>query len=256
MLKSLHISNYALIDNIDISFTEGLNVITGETGAGKSIILGALSLILGGRADTKVLREENRKSIVEADFNISKYPTIRNLLIDNELDDNGETLTLRREITPQGRSRAFVNDTPVTLDVLKDIALQLVDIHSQHQNLLLASSDYQLQIIDALAGNAADLDEYAKLYGEYRKGMKQYFSLKKQIEASRANQEFMRFQLPWQSCFHSRRLSYSYTFTDKRSHSSSKSIRRRFQWLAKPKRTLGRGKNRTSRHCGNVPQLR
>lgn len=195
MLKNLHISNYALIDNIDISFTEGLNVITGETGAGKSIILGALSLILGGRADTKVLRNEDKKSIVEAEFNVAKYTAIRNILSENELDDNGETLTLRREITPQGRSRAFVNDTPVTLDVLKEIALQLVDIHSQHQNLLLASSEYQLQIIDALAGNTADLDEYAKLYGEYRKGMKQYVALKKQIEASRANQEFMRFQL-------------------------------------------------------------
>lgn len=195
MLNSLHISNYALIDNIDISFTEGLNVITGETGAGKSIILGALSLILGGRADTKVLRNEDKKSIVEAEFNVAKYTAIRNLLSENELDDNGETLTLRREITPQGRSRAFVNDTPVTLDVLKEIALQLVDIHSQHQNLLLASSEYQLQIIDALAGNATDLDEYTKLYGEYRKGMKQYVALKKQIEASRANQEFMRFQL-------------------------------------------------------------
>ena len=130
MLKSLHISNYALIDVIDINFSSGFNVITGETGAGKSIILGALSLILGGRADTKVLRNTSKKAIVEAIFDISKYYNIKHILGENELDDEGDELSLRREITLQGRSRAFVNDTPVTLDVLKEIALQLVDIHS------------------------------------------------------------------------------------------------------------------------------
>lgn len=195
MLKSLHISNYALIDVIDINFSSGFNVITGETGAGKSIILGALSLILGGRADTKVLRNTSKKAIVEAIFDISKYYNIKQILGENELDDEGDELSLRREITLQGRSRAFVNDTPVTLDVLKEIALQLVDIHSQHQNLLLASSDYQLKIIDALADNKDRLAEYTVRYNAYRKAMKQYVVLRKQIEQSKTNQEFMRFQL-------------------------------------------------------------
>ena len=195
MLTSLHISNYALIDVIDIDFSSGFNVITGETGAGKSIILGALSLILGGRADTKVLRDGGKKSIVEAIFNIAKYQNIKQILKENDLDDDGDNLSLRREITPQGRSRAFVNDTPVTLDILKEVALQLVDIHSQHQNLLLASNEYQLQIIDALADNKKRLEQYAEKYGEYRKAMKQYVALRKQIEQSRNNQEFMRFQL-------------------------------------------------------------
>ena len=195
MLKSLHISNYALIDVIDINFSSGFNVITGETGAGKSIILGALSLILGGRADTKVLRNTSKKAIVEAIFDISKYYNIKHILGENELDDEGDELSLRREITLQGRSRAFVNDTPVTLDVLKEIALQLVDIHSQHQNLLLASSDYQLKIIDALADNKDRLAEYTVRYNAYRKAMKQYVVLRKQIEQSKTNQEFMRFQL-------------------------------------------------------------
>lgn len=195
MLKSLHISNYALIDVIDINFSSGFNVITGETGAGKSIILGALSLILGGRADTKVLRNTSKKAIVEAIFDISKYYNIKQILGENELDDEGDELSLRREITLQGRSRAFVNDTPVTLDVLKEIALQLVDIHSQHQNLLLASSDYQLKIIDALADNKDRLAEYTVRYNTYRKAMKQYVVLRKQIEQSKTNQEFMRFQL-------------------------------------------------------------
>ena len=195
MLTSLHISNYALIDVIDIDFSAGFNVITGETGAGKSIILGALSLILGGRADTKVLRDGGKKSIVEAIFNVTKYQNIKQILKENDLDDDGNNLSLRREITPQGRSRAFVNDTPVTLDILKEVALQLVDIHSQHQNLLLASNEYQLQIIDALADNKKRLEQYAEKYGEYRKAMKQYVALRKQIEQSRNNQEFMRFQL-------------------------------------------------------------
>lgn len=195
MLKSLHISNYALIDVIDINFSSGFNVITGETGAGKSIILGALSLILGGRADTKVLRNTSKKAIVEAIFDISKYQNIKQILDENELDDEGDELSLRREITLQGRSRAFVNDTPVTLDVLKEIALQLVDIHSQHQNLLLASSEYQLKIIDALADNKSRLAEYTVKYNAYRKAMKQYLVLRKQIEQSKTNQEFMRFQL-------------------------------------------------------------
>ena len=142
-----------------------------------------------------MLRDGGKKSIVEAIFNIAKYQNIKQILKENDLDDDGDNLSLRREITPQGRSRAFVNDTPVTLDILKEVALQLVDIHSQHQNLLLASNEYQLQIIDALADNKKRLEQYAEKYGEYRKAMKQYVALRKQIEQSRNNQEFMRFQL-------------------------------------------------------------
>ena len=151
MIKSLHISNYALISELDIEFENGFNIITGETGAGKSIILGALGLLLGERADTRVVRDPSRKSVTEAIFDISGSPEVETLLRDNQLDASQTECILRREIAPGGRSRAFVNDTPVTLPVLRDIAVHLVDIHSQHQNLLLASPDYQLRIIDNLA---------------------------------------------------------------------------------------------------------
>ena len=151
MIKTLHISNYALIDEIDIDFAPGFNIITGETGAGKSIILGALSLLLGGRADIKAVRRGERKSVIEAIFLLGDAPDVERIIQENNLDNpvEGECL-LRRELLPGGRSRAFVNDTPVTLPLLRELAEHLVDIHSQHQNLQLSTEAYQLGVLDIL----------------------------------------------------------------------------------------------------------
>ena len=195
MLESLHISNYALIDNLDIDFHNGFNIITGETGAGKSIILGALSLILGGRADTKVIRNNERKSVIEAIFSIKDYPSLKKICDDNDIEWDDLQCILRREIAPNGRSRAFVNDSPVSLSLLSDIAIQLVDIHSQHQNLLLASPDYQLNIIDNLAGNNDRLKEYHQLYQEYVNAVRQLKETRRAIEKGVADEDFTRFQL-------------------------------------------------------------
>ncbi|MBQ7042810.1 MAG: DNA repair protein RecN [Muribaculaceae bacterium] len=195
MLESLHISNYALIDNLDIDFHNGFNIITGETGAGKSIILGALSLILGGRADTKVIRNNERKSVIEAIFSIKDYPSLKKICDDNDIEWDDLQCILRREIAPNGRSRAFVNDSPVSLSQLSDIAIQLVDIHSQHQNLLLASPDYQLNIIDNLAGNNDRLKEYHQLYQEYVNAVRQLKETRRAIEKGVADEDFTRFQL-------------------------------------------------------------
>ena len=195
MLESLHISNYALIDNLDIDFHNGFNIITGETGAGKSIILGALSLILGGRADTKVIRNNEKKSVIEAIFSIKDYPSLKKVCTDNDIEWDDLQCILRREISPNGRSRAFVNDTPVSLSQLSDIAIQLVDIHSQHQNLLLSSPDYQLNIIDNLAGNNDKLKEYNQLYQNYVNALRQLKETRRTIEKGIADEDFTRFQL-------------------------------------------------------------
>lgn len=195
MLESLHISNYALIDNLDIDFHNGFNIITGETGAGKSIILGALSLILGGRAETKVIRNNDKKSVIEAIFSIKDYPSLKKICDDNDIEWDDIQCILRREIAPNGRSRAFVNDSPVSLSQLSDIAIQLVDIHSQHQNLLLASPDYQLNIIDNLAGNNDRLKEYHQLYLEYINAVRQLKETRHAIEKGVADEDFTRFQL-------------------------------------------------------------
>lgn len=195
MLESLHISNYALIDNLDIDFHDGFNIITGETGAGKSIILGALSLILGERADTKVIRNNDKKSVIEAIFSIKDYPSLKKLCEENDIEWDDFQCILRREISPNGRSRAFVNDTPVSLSQLSNIAVQLVDIHSQHQNLLLASADYQLKIIDCLAGNNNRLKEYSTLYHNYIDTLRQLKETRRAIDKCIADEDFIRFQL-------------------------------------------------------------
>lgn len=194
MIKSLHISNYALIDGIDIEFGDGFNIITGETGAGKSIILGALGLLLGERADARVVRDPARKSVTEAIFDIKGSPEVEALLKENQLDASPTECILRREIAPGGRSRAFVNDTPVTLPVLRDIAVRLVDIHSQHQNLLLASPDYQLSIIDNLADTKELLAEYRKAFSAYRKTLKEYTTTRDLIRRNRDDADFLQFQ--------------------------------------------------------------
>lgn len=194
MIETLHISNYALIDRVDITFHPGFNIITGETGAGKSIMLGALSLLLGGRADSKAVRDPKMKSVTEAVFSVRGYGSLENICKENDIDWDDEHIILRREISPGGRSRAFVNDTPVTVSVLQQIALQLVDIHSQHQNLLLVSPPYQLRVIDSLAGNEERLKKFSEIFGRYRHAVKQFQLTRRNIEQAREEEEYLRYQ--------------------------------------------------------------
>lgn len=194
MIENLHISNYALIDRVDISFHPGFNIITGETGAGKSIMLGALSLLLGGRADTRAVRDPKSKSVIEATFSVKSYGSLQTICKENDIDWDANQMILRREIAPGGRSRAFVNDTPVTVAILQDIALQLVDIHSQHQNLLLVSPPYQLRVIDSLAGNGERLKKFSEAYGKYRHSVKHYQMTRRNIEQARDEEEYLRYQ--------------------------------------------------------------
>lgn len=194
MIKTLHISNYALIDRIDITFFPGLNIITGETGAGKSIILGALGLLLGGRADTKVVRDPNVKSVIEATFSAGGYSSLQQFCEENDIDWDDDTVILRREISTTGRSRAFINDSPVNLAQLQTAGLFLIDIHSQHQNLLLASPPYQLQVIDSVACNATLNDEFHTLYNSYRQALRQYKQERIALDKARTNEEFLRYQ--------------------------------------------------------------
>ncbi|MBR6489121.1 MAG: AAA family ATPase, partial [Muribaculaceae bacterium] len=167
MLKRLTISNYALIDQLEIDFERGLTIITGETGAGKSIILGALSLILGERADSSSIRDKERKTIVEAAFNIKEY-NLEKFFADNELDYYAGELIARREINPNGRSRAFVNDGIVGLATLKELMTRLVDIHSQHSNMLLSRPAFQLSILDNIAAHENEIKTYLELYSQYK----------------------------------------------------------------------------------------
>ncbi len=194
MIQTLHISNYALIDSIDIAFHSGLNIVTGETGAGKSIILGALSLLLGGRADSKAVRNPQQKSVIEASFSIKGYDHLKAICAENDIDWDDETMILRREITPGGRSRAFINDCPVNLTTLQQVAVSLIDIHSQHQNLLLASPPYQLRVLDSMAGNEGLLIELNEAYNEYRLALKRYKIERRSIEQAKDDEEFLRFQ--------------------------------------------------------------
>ncbi|MYM13144.1 DNA repair protein RecN [Muribaculum intestinale] len=195
MLRSLHISNYALIDIVDITFHNGLNIITGETGAGKSIMLGALSLILGERADLKAVRDSGRKSVIEATFELHDYKRLKEYCVANDIEWDDNVCILRREIAPAGRSRAFINDSPVTLDLLSHVAMLLVDIHSQHNNRLLASPEFQLSIIDTLAGNEQLLADYSRRFVAYRRALKRLRDTKKLIEQNRQDEDFTRFQL-------------------------------------------------------------
>lgn len=195
MIESLSISNYALIDRIELAFTPGLNIVTGETGAGKSIMLGALSMLLGNRADTRVVTDKSKKSVVEAVFNIEANPSVNRLLEHNDIDTDDCRLILRREITPTGRSRSFVNDMPVQLATLREIALRLVDIHSQHQNLLLSTPEYQLGIIDTLLPDDSIRKRYAEAYDQFRQAMKKYQLARRAVESSKAEEEYFRFRL-------------------------------------------------------------
>lgn len=195
MLNSLHISNYALIDNIDIRFHAGLNIITGETGGGKSIILGALSLLLGERADLRSIGNSERKSVIEAEFAIKDNVGLRNYCRENDIEADDDVMIMRREISPTGRSRSFINDTPVRLEDMKEVGLRLVDIHSQHQNQLLSSPDFQLRIIDSLADNGKSLNEFSELYSSYKTALHKLKATKSAIAKDRENADFMQFQL-------------------------------------------------------------
>ena len=193
MLKSLFISNYALISNLRIDFDGGFSVITGETGAGKSIIVGALSLIQGQRADTRVVKEGTQKSVVEAGFDIENY-NLKSFFEENELDYNPVCL-VRREITINGKSRAFINDTPVSLNALRDLSNRLLDIHSQHENLLLSTEDYQLQVVDAIARNKAELSDYQQAYEAWNKARIELQKLKREADRQTADLDYLQFQL-------------------------------------------------------------
>ncbi len=194
MIKSLLISNYALISGMEIEFDPGFNIITGETGAGKSIILGALGLLLGERADMRVVRDAARKSVIEAVFGIGDAPGVGSMLSELGFDSVDGDCILRRELLPGGRSRAFVNDSPVTLPVLRQIAVRLIDIHSQHQNLLLASPDYQLEILDNLAETNELLETYRSAYAVYRRSLKQYTETRDMIRRNRDDADYIAFQ--------------------------------------------------------------
>lgn len=193
MLQQLSISNYALIDQLDISFGNGLSIITGETGAGKSIVIGALSLILGQRADTKVIRDESKKTVVEATFDVESYDLF-GFFEENDIDFAPECI-VRREIMPNGRTRAFVNDTPVTLSLLGELSQKLIDIHSQHSNALLLRSSYQLSVIDSLAGNKDLLARYKEVYNLLVQARRIYEQEKEKIEKDKQDEEYIRFQL-------------------------------------------------------------
>lgn len=195
MIETLTISNYALIDHIELRFQPGLNIITGETGAGKSIMLGALSMLFGNRADTKVVRDKDKKSVVEGVFDITDYDEIEKILTENDIDLLNKQLILRREITTAGRSRSFVNDVPVQLTLLREIAIRLVDLHSQHQNLLLADNDYQLTLVDTMLNDKSAKSNYSEAYDTFRIALKKYQTAKRASETSKAEEEYLRYQL-------------------------------------------------------------
>ena len=193
MLKSLSIANYALISNLKIDFGSGLSVLTGETGAGKSIIIGALSLMQGQRADTKVIKEGTQKSVVEANFEIGNYH-LQSFFDENELDYS-DICQIRREITVAGKSRAFINDTPVSLNLLRDLSNRLLDIHSQHENLLLSTEDYQLQVVDTIGQNYAELLAYQTSFYQWNKAKTELQKLLKESERQHADLDYLQFQL-------------------------------------------------------------
>lgn len=192
MLSRLYIKNFGLIDEIDQSFEPGLNTITGETGAGKSMIIGALGLILGARADAKALRNPSLKCILEATFIPDK--SLKKFIVENNLDWD-KSLTIRREISSNGRSRAFVNDSPVKLDLLKNLNIELIDIHTQEHTLRINSSEYQLYLLDLYANNKRQLTDYASLFNNYNQLTSELEVFKQQIEKDKNEFEFMNFQL-------------------------------------------------------------
>lgn len=193
MLKHLYIRNYALIDELDIDFPAGFSVITGETGAGKSIILGAIGLLVGNRADIKSIKPGAKKCVIEAQFGIAGYG-LEPLFTDNDVDFDPDECIVRRELSATGKSRSFVNDSPAPLQFLRQLGDKLIDIHSQHQNLLLQKEDFQLGVVDIIAHDDKQKELYSKSFNEYEKAKKALTDLQKSIEKARENEEFLRFQ--------------------------------------------------------------
>lgn len=193
MLKQLYIKNFTLIDELNISLYPGFSVITGETGAGKSIILGAIGLLLGNRADSKAIKAGRDRCVIEAHFDLSRYG-MQKFFDDNDIDYDADDTIIRRELTAAGKSRAFINDTPVPLTRMRELGEQLVDIHSQHQNLLLQKEDFQLNVVDIIAQDTEQIKVYQKEYYAYRKAKELLEELKAEIAKNRENEEFMRFQ--------------------------------------------------------------
>lgn len=194
MLQSLKIRNYALIEHLDIDFHNGFSVITGETGAGKSILLGAIGLLLGQRADLRMIKSGQQRCCIEALFDLSAYD-FSTFFSDHNLDFDGSECIIRRELTSAGKSRAFINDTPVTLTELKEIGELLIDIHSQHQNMFLNKEDFQLRVLDSLALDNKELASYKNLYKTYVQSQEHYRKTKEQAENDLKEQEFLSFQL-------------------------------------------------------------
>ena len=193
MLKHLYIKNFTLIDELDISLYEGFSVITGETGAGKSIILGAIALLLGQRADSKTIKQGAEKCVIEANFDLSRY-NMQPFFDENDIEYDAGDCIIRRELTAAGKSRAFINDTPVSLSMLKELGDMLMDVHSQHQNLLLNKQDFQLEVVDIIADDAAQLAKYQNTYTEFVKAEKELSEMTLAIERNRENHDFLKFQ--------------------------------------------------------------
>ena len=194
MLQSIHIQNYALIESLDINFHPGFSVITGETGAGKSIILGAIGLLVGQRADIKAIKTGANKCIVEARFHIASYE-LESFFEEHDLEyEEGECI-LRRELYASGKSRAFINDTPASLAQMKELGEKLIDVHSQHQNLLLNHEDFQLSVLDILAHDEKELQVYKETYSAFKKVSKELSDIQQQAEKNRQDEDYIRFQV-------------------------------------------------------------
>lgn len=193
MLKQLYIKNFTLIDELNIQMHPGFSVITGETGAGKSIILGAIGLLLGNRADSKSIKAGRDRCVIEAHFDLSKYD-MQQFFTDNDIDEDLSDTIIRRELTAAGKSRAFINDTPVSLTKMRELGEQLVDIHSQHQNLLLQKEDFQLNVVDIIAQDEKQRKNYEAAYNLYKQANQKLNALKAEIEKNRENEDFLRFQ--------------------------------------------------------------
>ena len=193
MLRQLYIRNFALIDELDMQFEPGFSVVTGETGAGKSIILGAIGLLLGQRADSKSLKQGADRCVIEAHFDLTGFD-LADFFSQNEIEPDAADTIVRRELTAAGKSRAFINDTPVPLSLLKELGEQLVDIHSQHQNLLLGKHDFQLSVVDVIARDDVPLTAYQQAFADYQATLRQLATLKADIEQGRQQADFMQFQ--------------------------------------------------------------
>ena len=196
MLKKLDIRNFTLIDHLEMRFYPGFSVITGETGAGKSIIIGAIGLLLGNRADARQVKHGRDKCIIEATFDLSIYHSdvLKEFFDNNDLDYEPEECLLRREVNAGGKSRAFINDTPVTLALMRELGEQLIDVHSQHQNLLLNKEDFQLNVVDIIARDKQQLADYSASFSQLRAAEKQLQELRSRIVSDRENEDFLRFQ--------------------------------------------------------------